>query len=184
MSRNSTSTINSILARCFVEPSFLDQMSSDVHSALRGYALDDQALADFQKLDIGKVRNIAGFITKVKNGHFRGVLPSTTALLEYYAKEIEVFAEFNAIQQGWISTTEASKEARLCRFIQFLADRIQASRFEELAGLREVFLHERLQWEARAGFAADVAAGPSTSMSFLSGRFEPGGPGPAACRPF
>jgi hypothetical protein len=169
MSKNSTSTVNSILARCFVEPSFLDQMVSNVQSALRGYALDEQALSDFQKLDIGRVRNIAGFITKVKNGHFRSVLPSTTALLEYYAKEIEVFAEFNAIQQGWGSTAEVSKQARLSRFIRFVADRIETGLFEGLVGLREIFMHERLQWQATAGFAEDVAAVPNRPMpgSFL-----------------
>src|SRR5690242_831076 len=137
MPRNSTSTVNSILARCFVEPGFLDRMASDVEGALRGYDLDEQSLSDFRELDIRRVRNIAGFITKVKNGHFRSALPGTTALLEYYAKEIEVFAEFNAIQRGWGSAADVSKRARLARFIQFLADRIETGLFEGLVGLRE-----------------------------------------------
>jgi hypothetical protein len=170
MPGNSTSTVNSILARCFVEPSFLDRMASDVEGVLRGYDLDKQALADFLDLDVRQVRKIAGFITKVKNGHFRTKLPSTTALLEYYAKEIEVFADFNAIQRERGLTSDASKQARLSLFIQFLADRIEDGRFDGELGLREVFLHERLQWQAALGFGEKLDA---VSDSSLPGGFLP-----------
>ena len=193
MSKNSTSTVNSILARCFVEPSFLDQMVSNVQSALRGYALDEQALSDFQKLDIGRVRNIAGFITKVKNGHFRSVLPSTTALLEYYAKEIEVFAEFNAIQQGWGSTAEVSKQARLSRFIRFVADRIETGLFEGLVGLREIFYARKAPVAGHSRFRRRRCRRPLNRPmpgSFLPASCEDlfdvlssGGSGPPARRP-
>jgi len=144
-------TINSILARCIVEPAFLDQLVQDPSGALRGYALDPQIYSDFLKLDIARLRNFAGLVTKVQNNGLWEQFLHTRTLLNYYRIDLEVFTAYRDTHLQ-NRHSRLSHNQQIERFLSFLQEYIEA-KYSAYPALREILSHEQLTWEIRLSFS-------------------------------
>jgi hypothetical protein len=144
----STASINSVLARCLVEPHFLDRLAADPAGALSQYDLDRQTRSEFLELDPARIRKLAGFITAVQNNQLWEMLPATRSLLKHFGMEVEIFSRYRETHQNLRSTPGVSREEKIFRFLQFLAAELEASNSPRLHELCNVFLHERLRWQA------------------------------------
>jgi hypothetical protein len=145
-------TINSILARCIVDTAFLDLLASDPSGALNGYALDPQTYSDFLKLDIDRLRNFAGLVTKVQNNGLWEHFLHTRTLLNYYQIDLEVFTAYRATHL-WNRQAQLSRNEQIEQFLSFLREYIEAE-YSKYPALREILTHEQLTWEIRVSFDA------------------------------
>lgn len=147
----SSATINSILARCIVDPEFLDRLANDPSVALNGYALDPQIYSDFLKLDITRLRNFAGLVTKVQNNGLWEHFLHTRTLLNYYRIDLEVFI---AYRDAHLQNRQAqlSRNQQIERFLSFLQEYLEAE-YSKYPALREILVHEQLTWEIRLSFS-------------------------------
>jgi len=153
----STGTVNTLIARCMVDPEFLALLSSDRDAALRGYDLDDRTRSDFAALDIRRVIGLAAVITKVQNNGLWQWIPNTRALTVRYGLEQEIFAAFHREHQA-LRAGPRTRDEQTRRFFDFLGHALAEWIPEETPGLRDVFQHERLLWELRTSLAAGVAS--------------------------
>lgn len=143
----SSGSTQSILARCMLDPRFLDLLSLRPDVALKSYALDAETRAGFRRLDLRRLRMFSGFVTKVQNNGLWQWIPLTRALLNYYRIELQVFVAYTATHQrnraeGPIGRTEQTR-----RFLEFLNDYLCHQSGAGYPGLREVLTHERIVWE-------------------------------------
>jgi hypothetical protein len=144
-------TINSILARCIVEPAFLDDLVQDPAGALSVYALDPQIYSDFLKLDIARLRNFAGLVTKVQNNGLWEQFLHTRTLLNYYRIDLEVFTAYRDTHLQ-NRHSQLSHNQQIERFLSFLREYIEA-KYSTYPALREILSHEQLTWEIRLSFS-------------------------------
>jgi len=149
--------VNAILARCLLDAGFLDDLTHDPETALRGYALDARTCAEFRQLRVDRVRHFAGFITKVQHNYLWESFPYTRALLKAYRIEIEVFTAYLPVHQR-LRAQAASRDQKTEGFLTFLqsyldtaaeAAACQAEGHEPFPGLHDVLRHERIEWEIR-----------------------------------
>lgn len=162
-----TAAVESVLARCLLDADFLRAVGSDPAAALAGYDLDERTRRELVSLDVAKVRNFAGFVTKVQHNYLWDPMPFTRALLKHHGVEIELFAEYHA-RHLELRAQGASRAAKIDSFLDFVAAWVRA---DAHPGLREVLLHERIQWELES---LDAAPGPKPTSS-------PGRPLPPFC---
>jgi len=156
-----TAAVNTILARCMVDPDFLSLLSSDRDAALHGYDIDARTRADFASLDIRRLIGLAATVTKVQNNGLWQWIPYTRALTVRYGLEQELFAAFHRHHQS-LRAGPRTRDEQTRRFLDFLRDALDQWIPEETPALRDVFLHERLMWEIRTTVAAGTASpGPS-----------------------
>jgi hypothetical protein len=151
----STSTVNTLIARCMVDPEFLALLSSDREAALRCYDLDDRTRSDFAALDMRRVIGLAAVITKVQNNGLWQWIPYTRALTVRYGLEQEIFAAFHREHQA-LRAGPRTRDEQTRRFFDFLGHALAEWIPEETPALRDVFLHERLWWEMRTSIAAGI----------------------------
>jgi len=139
--------VESLVARCLLEPEFLRAVAAGEEAGLSA-----QQRRDLAELDLERVGQFAGFITKVQNNHLWEPLPFTRALMKHYGIEIETFAAFRA-RHLVLRAARASRDEKVAAFIEFLDERLAAA--DGLPGLRDILRHERLRMElATAGRAA------------------------------
>jgi hypothetical protein len=141
-----TAAVNSILARCLLDSSFLDGVARDPDRALAGYPLDPATLAGFRSMDAARVRSFAGFMTQVRHNHLWESFPYTMALLKAHRLAVEVFSAYLPEAQAERARAESSLADRTARFVAFLSARLDARRFRR-PGLRAMLSHERAVWE-------------------------------------
>jgi hypothetical protein len=161
----SSSTINSILARCIVDTAFLDQLASDPTAALNGYALNPQLYSDFLRLDINRLRDFAGLVTKVQNNGLWEHFPHTRTLLNFYRIDLEVFT---AYRETHLQNRQAqlSRNQQIERFLSFFGEYIKAE-YSNYPALLEVLAHEQLTWEIRISFSTSKRL-PSITHKIVS----------------
>jgi len=159
----STGTVNTLIARCMVDPEFLALLSSDRDAALRGYELDDRTRSDFAALDIRRVIGLAAVITKVQNNGLWQWIPNTRALTVRYGLEQELFAAFHREHQA-LRAGPRTRDEQTYRFFDFLGHALAEWIPEETPALRDVFLHERLLWEIRTIIAAGIPSALRTGF--------------------
>lgn len=139
--------VNSILARCLLDSAFLQLLAHDPTAALEGYILDARTHADFLGLNIDKVRNFAGFITKVQHNYLWESFRYMRALLRLYKIEIEVFAAYLPIHQRIRADGRVSKNQKIESFLAFLLAYLDSQEGSRYPGLRDILLHESMLWE-------------------------------------
>lgn len=153
-----SATVNTVLARCMVDPDYLALMASDREAALRGYELDARTRADFLALDVRRLIGLATVITKVQNNGLWQWLPYTRALTVRYGIEHELFAAFQREHQ-LLRSGPRTRDEQTLRFLDFVRAALDEWIPEEMPGLREVFLHERILWEIRTALGSPTATG-------------------------
>jgi hypothetical protein len=142
--------IEAVLARCLVEPAFLEAMRDDSAAALNPYGLDPEAEASIRTSDFGRIRRFSGFIGKVQHNHLWDSFPATRSLLCFYGIELDVFADYRSVQLSPEVRT-ADRDGRTRCFLEFLENHPAA---REYAGIAEVLRHERALWEVRMACSA------------------------------
>jgi hypothetical protein len=94
-------------------------------------------------LPIGRLRQFAGFLTKVRHNALRGEVPRTLRLLQESGLEIEFFARY-AKPFSELRAGNASKDARIAALVQALHD--YPGRKRSMRLVRAVARHEHLCW--------------------------------------
>jgi hypothetical protein len=158
----STATVNSIIARCIVEPPFLAALASNPKETLDRYDLDEQARLDFLSLDLTRIQYLAGFITKIQNHDVVAELPQTHILLRHYALELPVFSAYHETHQR-LRRTNPGKNEKLRVFVPFLKGYLDSLRAASAPGLADILNHEWLLWEVRESVARQRSAGEGSS---------------------
>ncbi|SRR6266849_3557911 len=162
----------SILARCLLDAAFLEQMMQSPAAALEGYALDEKTHTDFLTLDIKRIRNFAGFITKVQHNYLWESFPYTRALLKYYKMEIEVFAAYLE-RHLQLRAEGVSRNQKIMSFMTFLSTYLASRDSSMFPGVREMLAHELMEWAIRNQLIATVPPQwqtPSVDLSMLGAR--------------
>jgi hypothetical protein len=147
----STFQIQEILARCLTEPAFLDSLIADREKVLTEYSLDSETSAAFARTDFRRIQQFSGFIGKVQHNHLWDHFPATRLLLQRYHVEIEVFAQYRAIQLSPELRSDRPSE-KIRRFAIYLS-RYAAER-PAFAGLNTAVGFEHACWELRQSIAA------------------------------
>jgi hypothetical protein len=138
--------VQSVTARCLLDPSFLRMMSSDPASALKTYGLDEDEWAEFSWLDLKKVRSLAGFIVRVQHNFLWESLPYTLALLSFYRAEISVFEDYFGHYRETRARSRASRRQKIKRFLSWMKEYLKSTG-SSFPGLYDVLTHERIVWE-------------------------------------
>jgi hypothetical protein len=159
--------VEEILARCLTDPSFLTLLSTDRDAALRDYPLDARTRADFDHIDVRRLRRFSGFIGKVQHNYLWEVFPATRRLLKQSGREIDVFADYRAVQLSPSLRTE-SQSAKIRSFAAYLSN--YAVQNPGCAGLATAIRYEHICWELHQSVAvyrsrpslsaADIATSP------------------------
>jgi hypothetical protein len=152
--------VDSILARCMLDAEFLAAVSADPERALEGYDLDERSRSDFTRLDFGRVRQFAGFITKVQHNHLWESIPFTRALLKHYGLEIAAFSAYHGTHLR-LRAEGASRQEKSDAFFDFL-DRYASETARR--GLRDILRHERLELELRQAGAPLEGSEPAACL--------------------
>lgn len=156
-----SAVINSIIARCILDSTFLEQLAQNPDTALSGYGLDSRTYSDFLAADIARIRSFAAFIAKVQHNHLYEMFPNTRALLKYYGLELRVFTEYLAIHQQNRTGRRLSRDQGIAVFLEFLRDYISNLADSECPGLPDVLSHEQAIWEIKRFLANKERLQPS-----------------------
>lgn len=154
MSATAPGVVEAIVARCLVEPAFLESVRADSAGALAAYALDDADRAAFRTADLGRLRQFSGFIGKVQHNFLWEAFPATRRLLRRHGIELEVFARYRG-QQLAPQARAGAQDEKIRRFLSFLADYLAGS--GRYPALHMVVRHERALWEIRQAALAPAA---------------------------
>jgi hypothetical protein len=154
MTAAASGVVEEIVARCLVEPAFLDAVRADPAGALAAYDLADSDRAAFQAADFGRLRQFSGFIGKVQHNFLWESFPATRRLLRRHGIELEVFARYRGLQLE-PETRAAGQDEKIRRFLSFLEDYLDGS--GRYPALQTVMRHERAVWEIRRAASPPAA---------------------------
>ena len=167
MSATAPGVVEAIVARCLVEPAFLEAVRADAAGALAAYALDDVDRAAFRSADLGRLRQFSGFIGKVQHNFLWESFPATRRLLRRHGIELEVFARYRGLQLA-PQARAATQDEKIRRFLSFLEDDLAGS--GRYPALHMVMRHERALWEIRQAALAPARAGKAVGRRAFARR--------------
>jgi hypothetical protein len=162
----STATVNSIIARCILDPPFLDALTSNTEAALHGYDLDEHEQRGFLSLDLRRIRYLAAFITKIQNHDVIAEIAQTHTLLRHYDLELPVFSAYRETHQRMRPATPPKRE-KVRAFVAFLKAYLASLPADSAPGLEDILNHEWLMWEASESAGTqppETAAGSNDAM--------------------
>jgi hypothetical protein len=142
-----TQLVNGVVARCLLEPEYLDRLARDMDTELASLRIDDATRVELSRLDLEKVRRLGGLITKVQHNNLWDNFPYTRAMLRFYGIELDTFADYRREQLELLRRGRPTSEEKTDNFLSFLEDRLRAPAGDGCPGLLEVLTHERLQWD-------------------------------------
>ncbi|MDR3632350.1 MAG: hypothetical protein P4L84_00860 [Isosphaeraceae bacterium] len=148
------STVHAILARCLIDATFCEHLASHKGDVLGRFGLDDAASRDFMNLDFRIVRRFAGQITKVQSNGLWQWFPFTRQMLKSLGLELEVFTAYSAQYQRARATRELNRAEQTSDFVKFLFMQPCVSQLDVYPGLRDLLLHEELNWSVQTAAAA------------------------------
>jgi hypothetical protein len=143
----SAAKVNSIIARCLLDPPFLDALASNTEETLKGYGLDEQEQRGFLSLDLSRIRFLAGFITKIQNHDVIAEIAQTHILLRHYNLELPVFSAYRETHQR-MRLANPGKREKVRAFVAFLKAYLASLPAGSAPGLEDILNHEWLMWEA------------------------------------
>jgi hypothetical protein len=153
--------VESILARCMLDPEFLDLLERDPQSALIDYALDPLVLSEFSRLDWKRVRGFSGMAAKVQNNGLWQHFFYSRTLLAYFKLDHALFIAYNSQHLENRRKTLSRDEQAAC-FLKFLKKHID-SLSDSYPGLCAIVQHEQWAWEiAKTMLGHD---GPNSNLS-------------------
>jgi hypothetical protein len=144
MTASPSGTVNAILARCLLDPDFLDGVARDPARAIAELPLEDRTRTELIAFDWSKVRAFGGLITKVQHNDLWPVLPYTRALLKACRREIAFFAAYRPTYLR-LRANGATRERKIQSFLVFL---VESGHAAHCPGVLDVARHEQARWLA------------------------------------
>ena len=134
---------NAMIARSLVDIGFLEEIDNR-------QILSSDGEAALQTLDLVRLRQFAGFITKVRHNYLWEELPYTRQLILLYGLETRVFTDYSPIFQTSVRDKELTRADKTHLFVEFLK-RFLASdtRRTRFPALRDVLMHEWILLQMR-----------------------------------
>lgn len=163
----STRISNAIVARCLLDVGFLD--------AIKGQRKHRQVSSrevreTLQTLDLVRLKEFAGFITKVRHNHLWEELPYTRQLILRYQIETQVFTEYCPVFQASVRGTELTREDKTRLFIEHLQKFLAVGRRRAAyPALYDILIHESILLQmqsANVDLGADQAIGEVEDVDF------------------
>jgi hypothetical protein len=143
---NTNAAVNSVVARCLIDPDYLERVAADPEAELRAYSLEDGVRAQFLGFDWAKLYHFAGLITKVQNNPLWQTLPYTRALLKYYRLEIEVFAGYRKTFLQLRASGRTTPFEKVSLFQEYLRNYLSLYSLDRYPGLIDITRHEQIWW--------------------------------------
>lgn len=150
-----TAAVQHFLARCVVDPPFLELARSDLQRALSGLDLTGQERREFLGLDLNRVRTFAGFVTKVQNNTLWHTFPYTRLLVDHYGLDLDLFSAYQA-QHQCDRTDRVDRTQRTRHFAAFFPGWLASIGTTHYPGLLDLFQHERIWFEQRLALQASL----------------------------
>ncbi|MFI1400582.1 hypothetical protein [Streptomyces sp. NPDC020681] len=147
MSAVVNAAVSSVVARCLLDPGYLDRLTQSPDDELAELPVDAETRVAIAGLDFERVRLFAGFISKVQHNDLWDNFPGTRALLKYCGAELATFADYRAQHLELGRAAKPSRAAKTLAFLDFLESRLRSPDAPEYPGLLDVLTHERLHWE-------------------------------------
>jgi hypothetical protein len=138
--------VHRVVARCLVDPAFLQRLEDDDSSALAGYQLDDGTVREFKTI-AGQLRKYAGLIATVQNNGLWQHIPATRLLLKRHDLDLRTFVAFRAQHQANRARRGLGRDVSTATFFEFFGELLITDSQYHRPMLAEVFGHERLVWE-------------------------------------
>jgi len=139
--------VDTVIARCLLEPGYLDRLRDGLDAELDLLRVDDATRAELARLDVAQVRRFSGLISKVQHNDTWEQFPLTRALLKFYGMELEVFAAYRDRHLSLLGRGRLTREAKTFSFVSFLGDYLANSATDACPGLIDLLVHERSTWE-------------------------------------
>jgi len=152
----------SVLARCLVDATFLNDVAVHGWSKLDRIMDDPRTTREFDALDLARVRHFSGFITRVQHNFLWEAFPGTIGLLRRYGIELRVFARYAANHQR-LRARDAPQPERVKAFAAFLRSYLEDAGPRPYAGLKDVLEYELAIWVLRRSAVSSVPAGDKTA---------------------
>lgn len=162
------SDINSFVARCLLDPGYLDRLARNPHDEIAALPVSTGTRTAIAGLDFERVRLFAGFISKVQHNDLWDDFPCTRSLLRYYRVELATFADYRAHHLELARAGKPTRAAKTEAFLDFLESRLRRPVGPEYPGLLDVLTHERLHWEVTRSLLE--RPGPDQGGSPVRGR--------------
>ncbi|HEU5269366.1 MAG TPA: hypothetical protein VFU36_05520 [Jatrophihabitans sp.] len=155
-----STTAHTEIARCLLEPGYLDRLREERLSEERLTGVIGSGRPP-DELDLAKVRLFAGFISKVQHNDLWLDLPYTRALLKLAEIEIGVFAEYRE-RHLRLLRTGPTRAGRVRSFLDFLDELLATGDLPAASVISTMAAHERALWELRLALTAapDESNGP------------------------
>jgi len=112
-----TDVVNTIVARCLLEPGYLERFERDPRAEVAHLDLDESARHELSSLDCRRVRRFGGFISKVQHNDLWDSFPYTRALLKLYGAELDTFAAYRGQHLELVRAGRPSRERRTKSFL-------------------------------------------------------------------
>lgn len=166
----SARTVDAMIARCLLEPGYLDRLRDGLDAELDLLRVDDTTRGELAGLDVAQVRRFGGLISKVQHNDTWERFPLTRALLKFYGMELEVFAAYRDRHLSLLRGGRPTREAKTLSFLSFLDGYLASTATGACPGLIDVLVHERSTWEV-AGELTDT--GPRQAVDPAGERVVP-----------
>jgi hypothetical protein len=159
-----TEVVNTVVARCLLEPGYLERFEADPGAEVARLDVDAPLRHDLSALDCGRVRRFAGFISKVQHNDLWDSFPYTRALLKHYGAELDTFATYRREHLILGLAGRPSTDTKTRSFLSFLERRLEAAPAYRFRGLLDVLRHERLLWEVALELSELAGRTPSADQ--------------------
>jgi hypothetical protein len=156
--------VQQFIARCVVDPPFLDLAANNLSSALADFDLSEQERIDFTTLDLAHVRTFAGLVTKVQNNGLWSTFPTTRLLIDWYGLDLDLFTDYRSQHQHDRCAPDVSHTDRVRHFCDFFAAWVEP-RSNQYLGLLDVFNHERILYGQRLALQSVDVTSESVSVA-------------------
>jgi hypothetical protein len=179
--REANARAMSFVARALVDTAFLD----DSLAADSATAAGSIAPAPLDGRDLRRLKQFAGFITRVQHNFLWEAFPWTIRGLQYYGASLDTFTAYAATAQR-LRRAGASQDDKINAFTAFLEQRLESATDLCCPGMSDIVRHERAIWTLRASRSrhARGTRRPEARSSAVRASSGFGRLAPAPARPF
>jgi hypothetical protein len=162
-----SAAVQQFLARCVVDPPFLQKAREDLEKAISGLDLTSPERRDFLTLDLDRLSTFVGLITKVQNNGLWQTFPQTRLLVDQYGLDLDLFSSYHA-QHQCDRADQTGRTNRAQHFAAFFPSWLASIGASRYPGLLDLFQHERLCFEQRLALQAETPeAAPNSNVALF-----------------
>jgi hypothetical protein len=138
--------LHRVLARCLIDPVFLQRVEDHGPGAFTDYDLDEAAAKEFQAI-APQIAKYAGLVATVQNNGLWQYIPATRLLLKRYGLDLKAFVAFRAQHQANRAQRGLDRNTLTASFFSFFERLLSEDADFNNTLLVDVFFHERTMWE-------------------------------------